>query len=88
MNQKSTEKQILSLKDQILLEEICQLVDGFENKQIAIASLLKMSIALGCKYKGDDKTCIGCPLTSYTCREIHERSNMILSDMCEKEGDE
>lgn len=88
MNQKSTEKQILSLKDQILLEEICQLVDGFENKQVAIASLLRMAIDLGCKYKGDDKTCIDCPLTSYTCREIHERSNMILSDVCEKEGDE
>ena len=72
----------------MLLEKISQLVDGYENKQIAIASLLKMTIALGCKYKGDDKTCIGCPLTSYTCREIHERSNMILSDMCEKEGDE
>ena len=42
-----TESQV-SKKDEILLKEIQQLVDGFENKRFAIASLLATTIDIGC----------------------------------------
>ena len=77
----------ISKKDEILLKEIQQLVDGFEDKRFAIASLLATTIDIGCsiKEKEGEKTCINCPLTSYICREIHGQANMLLSDIEENE---
>lgn len=77
----------ISKKDEILLKEIQQLVDGFEDKRFAIASLLATTIDIGCsiKEKEGEKTCINCPLTSYICREIRGQANMLLSDIEENE---
>lgn len=67
-------------KEQLILEEICSLFDGFENKRHAIAAALRIAISIGCKEQADkgDKSCIGCPLVSYVCREIHTRANDLL----------
>lgn len=72
-------------KEQIILEEICSLFDGFENKRHAIAAALRIAIAVGCKEQAEkgDKSCIGCPLVSYVCREIHTRANDLLRDEVE-----
>lgn len=70
-------------KDEIRLKEVRQLVDGFENKRFAIASLLAITIDIGCdiREKEGEKTCINCPL-GCSCREISGRSKIILSDIC------
>ena len=70
-------------KDEMRLKEIRQLVDGFENKRFAIASLLAITIDIGCdiKEKEGEKTCVNCPL-GCSCREISGRSKMLLSDIC------
>ncbi|MBR5297037.1 MAG: hypothetical protein IKU29_04105 [Parabacteroides sp.] len=80
----------VSKKDGILLKEIQQLVDGFEDKRFAIASLLATTIDIGCsiREKEGEKTCINCPLTSYVCREISDRANILLSDICINEENE
>ena len=67
-------------KEQLILEEICSLFDGFENKRHAIAAALRIAIAVGCKEQAEkgDKSCIGCPLVSYVCREIHTRAEDLL----------
>ena len=77
----------VSKKDEILLKEIQQLVDGFENKRFAIASLLATTIDIGCGVgeKEGEKKCANCPLTSYTCREISNRAKMLLSDTCDEQ---
>ena len=81
-----TESQV-SKKDEILLKEIQQLVDGFENKRFAIASLLATTIDIGCGIgeKEGEKKCVNCPLTSYVCREISNRAKMLLSDTCDEQ---
>ena len=81
-----TESQV-SKKDEILLKEIQRLVDGFENKRFAIASLLATTIDIGCSVgeKESEKKCAICPLTSYTCREISNRAKMLLSDTCNEQ---
>lgn len=77
----------VSKKDEMLLKEIQQLVDGFENKRFAIASLLATTIDIGCGVgeKEGEKKCANCPLTSYTCREISNRAKMLLSDTCDEQ---
>lgn len=71
---------IFDPKEELILEEICSLFDGFENKRHAIAAALRIAIGIGCKEqaKKGDKSCIGCPLVSYVCREIHTRANDLL----------
>lgn len=68
-------------KDELMAENISQLVDGFEDKRVGMAALLAMTIGIGCKYQEDNNngSCIGCPLTSYACREISEQSKLLLA---------
>lgn len=77
----------VSKKDEILLKEIRQLVDGFEDKRFAITSLLATTIDIGCGIgeKDGEKKCVNCPLTSYVCREISNRAKMLLSDTCDEQ---
>lgn len=67
-------------KEQIVLEEVSSLMDSFENKKHSMAAVLDMAVGIGCKLKADDNNCIGCPLTSYLCREIRERIKDLLDD--------
>lgn len=62
-------------KDTMLIEEIAALASGIEDNKLAIASLLKMAIGVGCK--SNKENCRNCPLTSYICREIHERAKIL-----------
>lgn len=76
------------LKEQIILEEVSSLMDSFENKKHSMAAVLDMAVGIGCKLKAGDNNCIGCPLTSYLCREIHERIKDLLDDEGDDEGDD
>ena len=74
----------LSAKEQLLLNEIITLIVGFDDKTHAIAALLELTIAIGCKYQeiynGESKKCVGCPLTSYICRDIHSHVNRLMEE--------
>lgn len=61
-------------KDELILEEIVNLVDGLENSNMAISLLLGLTIGVGCKF---NKSCADCPLTSYICRQIREKQLML-----------
>jgi hypothetical protein len=77
----------MTKKDALIVENISQLVDGFEDERVAIATLLAMAISLGCKYQKvhDNGTCKGCPLTSYVCRGISGQSKLLLEATNEEE---
>ena len=70
-------------KEQIVMNEIISLVDSFDDK-VAIATLLKLAISVGCKYQDnhneEPERCVGCPLTSYVCRLIHTQANLLMED--------
>ena len=71
----------LSPREQLLFDEIVSISDGFDTPQHAIAALLEAALLVGCKYKdsiGDKKTCIDCPVTSYLCRNMRERSVLLM----------
>jgi hypothetical protein len=74
----------LSAKEQLLLNEIIGLIDGFDDQTHAIAALLELTIAIGCKYQerynGEAKRCAGCPLTSYICRDIYDHANRLMEE--------
>lgn len=80
----------MSNKDALIVENISQLVDGFEDERAGIAGLLAMAISLGCKYQKahDNETCKGCPLTSYVCRGISRQSKLLLEAVNEEEKDQ
>jgi hypothetical protein len=75
-------------KEQIVLEEVSSLMDSFENKKHSMAAVLDMAVGIGCKLKADDNNCIGCPLTSYLCREIRERIKELMIDDEEDDNNE
>lgn len=73
----------LSPREQLLFDEIKSISDGFDTPQHAIAALLETILLVGCKYKdsiGDNKTCIDCPVTSYLCRNMRERSILLMEE--------
>lgn len=75
-------------KEQIVLEEVSSLMDSFENKNHSMAAVLDMAVGIGCKLKAGDNNCIGCPLTSYLCREIRERIKDLMIDDEEDDNNE
>ena len=73
----------LSPREQLLFDEIKSISDGFDTPQHAIVALMEATLLVGCKYKdsiNDSKTCIDCPVTSYLCRNMRERSILLMED--------
>lgn len=71
----------LSPREQLMFDEIKSISEGFDTPQHAIAALMEATLLVGCKYKdsiGDNKTCIDCPITSYLCRNMRERSILLM----------
>jgi hypothetical protein len=73
----------LSPREQLLFDEIKSISDGFDTPQHAITALMEATLLVGCKYKdstGDNITCIECPVTSYLCRNMRERSTLLMEE--------
>lgn len=71
----------LSPREQLLFDEIKSISEGFDTPQHAIVALMEATLLVGCKYKdsiGGNKTCIDCPVTSYLCRNMRERSILLM----------
>lgn len=75
----------MNKKDELLITEIAGLVNGIDNKYIAIAALLKMAIAVGCK---NHKKCKNCPLRNL-CQDIYRKANNLEQvEELEEKGDD
>ena len=73
----------LSSREQLLFDEIKSISEGFDTPQHAVVALMEAALLVGCKYKdsiNDNKTCIDCPVTSYLCRNMRERSILLMEE--------